>query len=94
MEPIFARLPDGTFLAVDEANRVMVDTINQQAAEIERLKASAPAWHDKPTCEGVWLRDMDAYDIKLWCGTLSYHLFDDWYEANSRWYGPIPEEPK
>ena len=55
-----------------------------------------PAWHDKPTCEGLWLRDMEAYDIALFCGQLAVHVIASWYEEISfgRWYGPIPEAPK
>ena len=57
---------------------------------IEALKAalaapaSAPAWHDAPTCEGMWVNMMSGRLIVITEETL-----EAWQNAAVRWYGPI-----
>lgn len=45
----------------------------------------SPAWHDAPTCPGLWVLD-DGTALVLESGTLP-KAFD-----GLRWYGPIPED--
>jgi len=50
-----------------------------------------PAWHDAPTCAGLWMRiGRISGDVAL-----IRHLESDdiWYEGY-RWFGPIPEDKK
>jgi hypothetical protein len=52
-----------------------------------------PAWHDAPTCPGLWVIDGDAYDVYDFDGTLSVAdggTSDEPWEG--RWYGPIPAD--
>jgi hypothetical protein len=53
--------------------------------------APAPAWHDAPTCAGLWMRiGRVSGDVAL----IRYLESDDiWYEGY-RWFGPIPEDKK
>lgn len=48
----------------------------------------APAWHDAPTCAGLWLCFENGY---------AYAYPEEWdkgfaYGEDSRWYGPIPQD--
>jgi hypothetical protein len=47
--------------------------------------AQSPAWHDAPTCPGLWLSDYESvFNIK--------DAEDYIYNSSKRWYGPIPED--
>ena len=50
-----------------------------------------PAWHDAPTCAGVWVCDED--DI---CYTWTAHSIEilDQFDPGEgmRWFGPLPED--
>ena len=46
-----------------------------------------PAWHDAPTCEGMWVNMMSGRLIVITEETL-----EAWQNAAVRWYGPIPED--
>lgn len=68
--------------------------IDANEAEIERLKATAPAWHDVPTCEGLWLQAGEVAIVARRYGKLMVNQ-DCWRDLYvAKWYGPIPEEPK
>ena len=48
----------------------------------------SPAWHDAPTCAGLWLCFENGY---------AYAYPEEWdkgfaYGEDSRWYGPIPQD--
>ena len=45
---------------------------------------AAPAWHDAPTCAGLWVNMMSGRLIVITEETL-----EAWQNAAVRWYGPI-----
>jgi len=49
-------------------------------------KQPAPAWHDKPTCPGLW--------VVAWeTGCYAFRNKDgDAWQSKYRCYGPIPED--
>jgi hypothetical protein len=52
-----------------------------------------PAWHDAPTCAGVWICDKD--DICYTWTALSIEILDQSDLGEGlRWFGPIPEDKK
>jgi len=59
----------------------------EHIAQLERSKA--PAWHDAPTCAGMWLNsiNMQTEVVK------QRHIDACSYVGITRWYGPIPQEP-
>ena len=63
------------------------------AAENERLRAApatAPAWHDAPTCAGLWLCDeSDKNPYRFTCHDISMPLNPHLAGEGERWYGPI-----
>lgn len=65
----------------------------ESLAEMRLIDAPAaePAWHDAPTCAGVWI--CDEGDI---CYTWTAHNIEilDQFDPGDglRWYGPIPED--
>lgn len=76
-----------------------VAVVAEANAEIERLKASSPAWHDKPTCEGVWIWDNEVTTVIIregqpWVRALYTDEYFPCSNVGGKWYGPIPEEPK
>jgi hypothetical protein len=64
---------------------------NMKKAMAEYVQPSVPAWHDAPTCAGLWMRiGRVSGDVAL----IRYLESDDiWYEGY-RWFGPIPEDKK
>ena len=48
---------------------------------------NAPAWHDAPTCEGLWALD-DGTTCQIMPGASLRFDADE----GTRWYGPIPED--
>lgn len=50
-----------------------------------------PAWHDAPTCAGVWICDED--DICYTWTAHSIKILDQFDPGEGmRWFGPIPED--
>ena len=47
-----------------------------------------PAWHDAPTCPGLWRNSitMKVERLEQW------HIDAQMYFDDARWYGPIPED--
>ena len=64
---------------------------------IEALKAalaapaSAPAWHDAPTCAGLWVSDFSWMAQKLGRETVEFYAKNRSIPSR-RWYGPMPED--
>lgn len=71
------------------------ETIEQFCDECRGV-TTAPAWHDAPTCEGLWLSQVSQglVTVRNW-----HQLDKPGVEAfasrvgAARWYGPIPEPP-
>ena len=56
------------------------------------LEATAPAWNNVPTCEGLWLCDEgDENPYRFTCHDISMPLNPHLVGEGERWYGPIPE---
>ena len=58
-------------------------------------RANRPAWHDAPTCEGLWL--CDEGDSNPYCFTthpVTWPLNSMLHGEGERWFGPIPEDGK
>lgn len=71
-----------------------LDALGDFAKEIRAALAAPattpaqPAWHDAPTCEGMWISD----DFE---GISTFNSDDiQAFKTNTgvRWYGPIPED--
>ncbi len=55
--------------------------------------ATAPAWNNVPTCEGLWLCDEgDENPYRFTCHDISMPLNPHLVGEGERWYGPIPED--
>jgi len=55
--------------------------------------ATAPAWNNVPTCEGLWLCDEgDENPYRFTCHDISMPLNPHLAGEGERWYGPIPED--
>ena len=52
-----------------------------------------PAWHDAPTCAGLWLCNYGILEV-VCINQPDVDNFDDFYNAGGRWYGPIPQDAK
>ena len=73
----------------------------QPGGLIDRLRDAVdapdvtPAWHDAPTCPGLWL--CDEGDSDPYCFTthrVTWPLNSMLLGDGERWYGPIPEDGK
>ena len=63
-------------------------------SEIAKPEQPAPAWHDTPTCPGLWLCTEDERDPRDWvCWQIEYPEKLVGVE-DQRWYGPIPKDTK
>lgn len=56
---------------------------------IKAALAKAPAWHDAPTCAGLWVNSISCRAEAVIAETL--HA---WQSTGARWYGPIPADVK
>ena len=57
------------------------------------LHPPTPAWHDAPTCAGLWLCNYGILEV-VCINQPDVDNFDDFYNAGGRWYGPIPQDAK
>ena len=63
------------------------------AIRAELAKPSAPAWHDAPTCAGLWLcNDGDDNPYRRTTHRVTFPLNQLLVGENERWYGPIPQD--
>ena len=62
----------------------------------ETIKAALstyPAWHDAPTCAGLWFCDEgDENPYRFTCHNVSIPLNPHLVGEGERWYGPIPPD--
>ena len=64
-----------------------------RAIEAVRKHRSGPAWHDAPTCAGLWFCDEgDENPYRFTCHNVSIPLNPHLVGEGERWYGPIPED--
>lgn len=54
-------------------------------------KPPTPAWHDAPTCAGLWVSDYGRFEVEH-VNQADVNNFDVVYNINGRWYGPIPQD--
>ena len=65
---------------------------NMKKAMVEYVQPSVPAWHDAPTCAGLWVcrqaitDNVQAYEVTDQVA-LNRNL-----KLKGQWYGPIPED--
>ena len=76
-----------------------LDALEDFAKEIRAALAAPattpaqPAWHDAPTCEGMWLCDEgDENPYRFTCHDISMPLNPHLVGEGERWYGPIPKD--
>lgn len=51
----------------------------------------APAWHDAPTCGGLWLNNINGRARQISTQNITQGTFSG---SGARWYGPIQEDAK
>lgn len=73
--------------------------VGMAKAEGEKIRAelakppTAPAWHDAPTCAGVWLCDEGDDNPYRWTShRVPWPLNPGLLGENERWLGPMPED--
>lgn len=59
----------------------------------EIIRRHAPAWHDRPTCAGLWLWVRFSPDGKIIESDMFHADIARYTVPDVRWYGPIPEIP-
>lgn len=83
--------PDMVFTASFAGEVSGVVLLLKDALSAPATAPEQPAWHDAPTCAGVWICDED--DI---CYTWTAHSIEilDQFDPGEgmRWFGPIPED--
>ena len=63
--------------------------------DIETAQKDAPAWHDAPTCVGLWVRRSEyLVDALHLDGAAVSFLRQDKTTKHLMWYGPIPADVK
>ena len=59
----------------------------------EATAPAQPAWHDAPTCSGLWFCDEgDENPYRFTCHNVSIPLKPHLVGEGERWYGPIPPD--
>lgn len=77
-----------------DAEKAALDAHEKAISDIEAALAAqqpAPAWHDAPTCGGLWLNSCDGR-ASLFCRRKIESGSPGM--AAGRWFGPIPEDTK
>ena len=82
----YTPLYDGDFPSIDVKARWMA----WQAATDAAL-ASAPAWHNAPTCAGLWVADYGVPEVAR-INQPDVDNFDPLANVGGRWYGPLPPD--
>lgn len=71
-------------------------TAEQQDANLERLRnppSPTPAWHDAPTCDGLWLcNEGDDSPYRWTTHRVTLPISPLLVGEDERWYGPIPQD--
>ena len=74
-----------------------LDALEDFAKEIRAALAAPattpaqPAWHDAPTCEGMWMCNYGDLSVAT-VNQPDIDTFDPAYNTGGRWYGPIPPD--
>ena len=59
----------------------------------DKTAPAQPAWHDAPTCSGLWFCDEgDENPYRFTCHNVSIPLNPHLVGEGERWYGPIPPD--
>ena len=90
---LLVRTEKELFLARNYGGTLRDDPLLKDVSAVLAL-ASAPAWHDAPTCAGLWITTDGQSRPAHW---LVCRVTDAEHEASQsakdeRWYGPIPED--
>ena len=72
-------------------DKELADAIRAELAK--PVEQQLPAWHDAPTCAGLWLCNYGILEV-VCINQPDVDNFDDFYNAGGRWYGPIPQDAK
>jgi len=73
---------------------MMQEHMEDLRAELAKpVEQQLPAWHDAPTCAGLWLCNYGILEV-VCINQPDVDNFDDFYNAGGRWYGPIPQDAK
>ncbi len=74
-------------LSAQPAKPLFADLIAQHEGLAEELAAmNGPAWHDAPTCAGLWANDEAVWSFQ------EHELHSP--RKDGRWCGPLPEDTK
>lgn len=91
----YSHRSDPAFIAYTFLPNTLIDFARKliEADRAELAKTDQPAWHDYPTCAGVWLAVSDRYGLE-W--HKMNHAIDpvrdpSWVDG-SRYFGPLPED--
>ena len=88
---LLVRMEKELFLARNYGGILRDEPLLNEVSAALSAPATAPAWHDAPTCAGVWL--CDEGDI---CYTWTAHNIEilDRFDPGDglRWFGPIPPD--
>lgn len=82
-----AWMAEDDYNATDALHKIM-DHMRQRAASYAKpAQQPAPAWHDAPTCPGLWV---DGINLRV----LRFNDPDIGHIGKGRWLGPLPEDTK
>ena len=77
---------------VYQDNRPQVDAAFD-ALRAELAKPTATAWHDAPTCDGLWVcNEGDNNPYRWTTHRVTFPLNQLLVGKDERWFGPIPRE--
>lgn len=68
----------------------MINALTAVRDEIKRLRASSPAWHDRPTGPGLWMTTGDDTATAWDQSNIERQSRTGWYMG--RVFGPIPAD--
>lgn len=87
-----AWMAEDDYNATDALHKIM-DHMRQRAASYAKpAQQPAPAWHDAPTCPGIWI--CDEVGICYEWTAHNIEILDIEPEDEVRWFGPITEDTK
>ena len=85
---------DSDMQAMDNLDAYIARHRANQAARAELAKPTlAPAWHDAPTCDGLWMcNEGDDNPYRWTTHRVTFPLNQLLVGEDERWYGPIQQE--
>lgn len=82
---------NGEFIAQTKTgSRYRANMMQAEMRELERLRSSLPAWHDRPTGPGMWVEEDTRDAWKIETHHMEQPLVVNW--EFGRVYGPIPAD--